>query len=118
MRARFLICLCICAGLLHLSAELSAEDVRADDVRVMSFNIRFGTAADGENHWNKRQQFVVDTILAYAPHTAGSTIVFAAVPSVSQRHHPAESGVQVLSDAFDCASFPGRVTTFKADAYL
>ena len=28
----------------------------------MTFNIRYGTANDGENHWGKRKEFLVDVI--------------------------------------------------------
>lgn len=42
------------------------------DVRVMSFNIRFGTANDGENRWPLRQDFVVETIRAFDPDLLGT----------------------------------------------
>ncbi len=41
-------------------------------VKVMSFNIRFGTANDGDNHWDKRKDFVVDTIKAFNPDLLGT----------------------------------------------
>ncbi len=41
-------------------------------VRVMSFNIRFGTAADGENHWDKRKDFLAETIRAFDPDLLGT----------------------------------------------
>ena len=44
----------------------------ASDVRVMSFNIRFGTARDGENHWDNRCDFVVETIKAFQPDLLGT----------------------------------------------
>ena len=34
-------------------------------LRAMSFNIRLGVAKDGENHWDKRKDFVVETIKNY-----------------------------------------------------
>lgn len=42
------------------------------DVRVMSFNIRFGTAEDGDNHWDRRKGFVVETIRAFDPDLLGT----------------------------------------------
>ena len=42
------------------------------DVRVMSFNIRFGTADDGDNHWNVRKEFLVETIKAFDPDLLGT----------------------------------------------
>ena len=44
----------------------------APDVRVMSYNVRFGTAADGENHWDKRKDFLVETIQAFDPDLLGT----------------------------------------------
>lgn len=41
-------------------------------VRVMSFNIRFGTANDGANHWDKRKDFLVETINTFAPDLLGT----------------------------------------------
>ncbi len=43
-----------------------------DDVRVMSFNIRYGTAKDGENHWDLRKEFLVETIRTFAPDLLGT----------------------------------------------
>jgi len=39
--------------------------------RVMSFNIRYGTANDGENCWENRREMVVETIQAGAPDIIG-----------------------------------------------
>lgn len=38
----------------------------------MSFNIRYGTARDGDNAWPKRKDFVVDTIKAFKPDVLGT----------------------------------------------
>jgi endonuclease/exonuclease/phosphatase family metal-dependent hydrolase len=45
---------------------------QAVDVSVMSFNIRFGTAPDGDNHWEKRKQFLLETIKAFDPDLLGT----------------------------------------------
>jgi len=42
------------------------------DVRVMSYNIRYGTAKDGENHWDKRKDFLIETIKAFDPDLLGT----------------------------------------------
>ena len=42
------------------------------DVRVMTFNIRYGTANDGENHWEKRKDFLIETIKAFDPDLLGT----------------------------------------------
>lgn len=43
-----------------------------NSVRVMSFNLRYGSANDGENHWTKRRDFVLDTIKAFNPDVLGT----------------------------------------------
>lgn len=62
------------------SILLTARFVMADEptatpgkaIRVMSFNIRYGTASDGENHWDKRKDFLLQTIQSYAPDLLGT----------------------------------------------
>lgn len=44
----------------------------AGDLKVMSYNIRYGTARDGENHWEKRKDFVAETIKAANPDLLGT----------------------------------------------
>ena len=51
---------------------LCCSGVRADDLRVMSFNIRFGTANDGKNHWDHRKEFLVETVKAFHPDLLGT----------------------------------------------
>jgi len=64
--------LCILSTLLPTSIlhSLRADDV--PDVRVMSFNIRYGTARDGDNAWPKRRELVVETIKASNPDLLGT----------------------------------------------
>ncbi len=45
---------------LMMATPSTAQD--ALDVRVMSFNIRYGTAKDGENHWQKRRDLVFELL--------------------------------------------------------
>jgi endonuclease/exonuclease/phosphatase family metal-dependent hydrolase len=66
-RVAFIILLCLLPG----PAPGMADD-RAADVRVMSFNIRFGTAKDGDNHWEKRKEFLIETIKAFDPDLLGT----------------------------------------------
>jgi endonuclease/exonuclease/phosphatase family metal-dependent hydrolase len=58
----FLMCvfllLIIMPGLCH--ADVSGAD--GLELRVMTFNIRYGTANDGENHWKNRKEMVFDVI--------------------------------------------------------
>jgi endonuclease/exonuclease/phosphatase family metal-dependent hydrolase len=44
----------------------------AEPLRVMSFNIRYGTAKDGENAWDKRREFVLETIRNFQPDLLGT----------------------------------------------
>ena len=41
-------------------------------VRVVSINIRYGTAPDGGNHWDKRKDFLVGSIAAFDPDLLGT----------------------------------------------
>lgn len=49
-----------------------AGTIVANDIRVMSFNIRYGTARDGDNHWERRKDFVAETIAAFDPDLLGT----------------------------------------------
>ncbi len=40
-------------------------------LKVMSFNIRYGTAGDGDNHWNQRRELVAETIELFSPDLLG-----------------------------------------------
>ncbi len=60
------------AGEMLLSAsqeELTSQ--QQDSFRVMSFNIRYGTADDKENAWNLRRELVFDIINEYQPQLVG-----------------------------------------------
>lgn len=64
----------ITLGFIHFLTSidlLSAAD-QPGELRVMTFNIRYGTAKDGENHWDKRHQFLLETIQAFDPDLLGT----------------------------------------------
>jgi endonuclease/exonuclease/phosphatase family metal-dependent hydrolase len=67
---RFLL-IALLAVLSSLSSPGQA-DKQSLDVRVMSYNIRYGTAQDRENHWDKRKDFLVETIQAFDPDLLGT----------------------------------------------
>jgi endonuclease/exonuclease/phosphatase family metal-dependent hydrolase len=48
----------------------NAEEVNT--TRVMSFNVRYGSAADGENHWDIRKSFLAETIKTFDPDLLGT----------------------------------------------
>jgi endonuclease/exonuclease/phosphatase family metal-dependent hydrolase len=50
----------VIALVVALAAALPA--LAAEPLTVMSFNIRYGTAPDGENHWSKRREFLLEVI--------------------------------------------------------
>ena len=57
-------------GMITLASMADAGG--AAPVKVMSFNIRYGAAKDGENHWDKRRAFLAATIKAFAPDLLGT----------------------------------------------
>ena len=86
------------------------------EVRVMTFNIRYGTANDGENHWDKRKEFLVETIKAFNPDLLGTqeTLGF-------QRDYLAAqlAGYDVLGVGRDDGKEQGEMTAlyFKRDRF-
>lgn len=53
------------------AAGFAAGCQMPDPIRVMSFNIRVGTANDGVNRWESRRELVAETIAAYEPDVLG-----------------------------------------------
>src|SRR6056297_3048996 len=61
------------AVMLMLSSLLLSESAAEDAaLRVMSFNIRYGSANDGDNHWKTRDSFVIDVIRDFNPDLLGT----------------------------------------------
>lgn len=59
-------------GLLEAAGVLpKPRENHADDVTVMTFNIRYGTADDGEDAWAKRRNLLVQVIRAADPDIIG-----------------------------------------------
>ncbi len=59
-------------GLLCLTCAVFSFAQDPPTVRVMSFNVRYGTAGDGEDHWNKRKEMLFSTIQAFDPDLLGT----------------------------------------------
>ena len=55
-----------------ISSSVCFAQQTSETLRAMSFNIRLGVAKDGENHWDKRKDFVVETIVNYKPDFVGT----------------------------------------------
>ncbi len=49
----------------------NADPEQPEPIRVMSFNIRYGTANDGENRWELRRDLVIETIQKHGPQILG-----------------------------------------------
>lgn len=49
----------------------TTQFARAEPIRAMTFNIRFGTAPDGENAWPKRRELLMSTIRDADPDVLG-----------------------------------------------
>ncbi|MGA1367092.1 MAG: endonuclease/exonuclease/phosphatase family protein [Blastocatellia bacterium] len=103
--------------LLLTAGGLSGQSVQSSrTVRVMSYNIRYGTANDGENHWDKRRTFLLDTIRQFDPDLLGTqeTLGF-------QRDYLAESlpSYEVLGVGRDDGAEKGEMTAlyFKRDRF-
>jgi len=62
----------VCALLVCWTFNLDLAAAPPEPLRVMSFNIRYGTAKDGPNHWDLRKEFVVETIQAFKPDLLGT----------------------------------------------
>lgn len=60
------LCLGLCCAWAVTAVGSDAE------VRVMSYNVRVGTAADGINDWGHRREFLAETITAFAPDLLGT----------------------------------------------
>jgi endonuclease/exonuclease/phosphatase family metal-dependent hydrolase len=54
-----------------LACASSDNGPQARALNVSSFNIRYGTANDGQDHWDMRRQHVLTTIRAEQPHLLG-----------------------------------------------
>lgn len=74
MRAVLMCALSLILGMTAVTTLFGAdaETKSAGALTVMSFNIRYGAANDGENHWNKRKEFVVETIQEVSPDLLGT----------------------------------------------
>lgn len=65
------------ATVLTVGTAWGAAEGNQAVLRVMSFNVRFATAPDGENHWTRRRELLVETIRAYRPDLLGTQEVLA-----------------------------------------
>lgn len=85
-------------------SALAAEQA---SFKVMSFNLRFATAKDGANHWDKRKELLLDTIRREQPDLLGTQETLAL-----QRDYLAEKleGYEALGIGRDDGTERGEMT--------
>jgi len=66
-------------GTMALAATVGGAPLSAGEaeLKVMTFNIRYGSAADGENAWDQRKDLLLATIRAFDPDLLGTQEVLA-----------------------------------------
>ena len=62
------LCLLMLFNLCSSQALAGAGDL---ELRIMSFNIRYGSANDGDNHWKNRKEMVFDVLRDHKPDIVG-----------------------------------------------
>ena len=95
-RSRFLQCprhvvlailfTCWCACLAPRTSASEKRDLSA--VRVMSFNIRYGKAEDGPNHWRHRKELVIRTVQQFDPDLLGTQEMMGFQADYFKQHLP------------------------------
>ena len=63
-----IICFCHLFFLLNLSSTI----VDAQDLKLMTYNMRLDLSVDGENAWSKRQHFFVNQLVELSPDIFGT----------------------------------------------
>lgn len=85
-------------------------------LKVMSFNLRYATAKDGENHWDKRRELLLDTVRREQPDLLGTQETLAL-----QRDYLAEKldGYEALGVGRDDGTERGEMTAilWKKDRF-
>lgn len=54
------------------AADTTDGQTAPGELRVMTFNLRYGTAPDGENAWERRRELLAETIRAFQPDVLGT----------------------------------------------
>ncbi|MBC8471150.1 MAG: endonuclease/exonuclease/phosphatase family protein [Planctomycetes bacterium] len=66
----FLFNLCSCQAFAVAGSGRAAAD-KDLELRIMTFNIRYGSANDGDNHWKNRKEMVFDVLRDHSPEIVG-----------------------------------------------
>jgi endonuclease/exonuclease/phosphatase family metal-dependent hydrolase len=68
----------VCWGWLAAAVVMAAEALAGEPLlRVMTFNLRYATAPDGDNAWDKRKEILLETIRNFNPDLLGTQEVLA-----------------------------------------
>lgn len=62
--------LCSCQAFAGADSSRAAAD-KDLELRIMTFNIRYGSANDGDNHWKNRKEMVFDVLRDHNPEIVG-----------------------------------------------
>jgi endonuclease/exonuclease/phosphatase family metal-dependent hydrolase len=84
----------MCLATLVAASAAAAES----DLRVMTFNLRYATAADGANAWDKRKEILLGTIQAFHPDLLGTQEMLAMQGDYLTEHLPGYKLVGVGRD--------------------
>lgn len=69
-----------------------------NDLRVMSYNVRYATAKDGINNWDNRKEFLAETIAAFDPDLLGTQETLAVQRDFFAKKFPGHAGLGVGRD--------------------
>lgn len=73
---------------ISLQSHTQAQNSNSNELNVMSFNIRYGTANDGENSWQYRKENVMETIKKFNPDILGLQEALAFQIDEIMKHFP------------------------------
>ncbi|MGA9326676.1 MAG: endonuclease/exonuclease/phosphatase, partial [Salegentibacter sp.] len=57
--------------LLLLSMFFCLTTVKSQEIKIMTYNIKYANENDGENSWSKRKDWITDQIQFYEPDVLG-----------------------------------------------
>lgn len=60
------------SGTVLLAVAVASAQESVPSLRVMSFNVRYGRADDGENAWPHRRRLLIETVKAFGPDLLGT----------------------------------------------
>jgi endonuclease/exonuclease/phosphatase family metal-dependent hydrolase len=80
------------------SADSGRAETESLELRVMSFNIRYGSANDGENHWKNRREMVSDVIRNHPSDVVGLQEALRFQMDDIRRDHPVYGEIGVARE--------------------